>query len=152
MMLVCRQCLAIAAASLLLVRSGAAQGFGIPLTMQGVDRSTNPSASSQAVGGTTIGLSAEVSAMFVNPATLRGLPGLQLSLGGRASSFDLGQVQQYGPAKYYPNFSLLMEGLTDLVPGSTRSRPTRQGTACSGLSTRSGRTGLGSRPRTPPTR
>ncbi len=116
MMLVCRQCLTIAAASLLLVRTGAAQGFGIPLTMQGVDRSTNPSASSQAVGGTTIGLSADVSAMFVNPATLRGLPGLQMSLGGRASSFDLGQVQQYGPAKYYPNFSLLMEGLTDLVP------------------------------------
>ena len=112
----CRQCLAIATASLLLVRLSAAQGFGIPLTMQGVDRITNHSASSRAVGGTTIGLSADVSAMFVNPASLAGLPGVQISLGGRASFFDLGQVQQYGPAKYYPNFSLVMEGLTDLVP------------------------------------
>jgi hypothetical protein len=112
----CRQSFAIAAASLLLVRSSAAQGFGLPLTMQGVDRITNHSASSQAVGGTTIGLRQEISAMFTNPASMQGLQGMQISLGGRYNALNQSQEQQYGPAKYYPNFSLLMEGLTGFVP------------------------------------
>jgi hypothetical protein len=41
---------------------------------------------------------------------------MEVSVGALSRIRNSDQVQQYGPAKYYPNFSLLMEGLTGLVP------------------------------------
>jgi hypothetical protein len=54
--------------------------------------------------------------MFSNPAGLQSLNSLQVTLGNTYWMVDQSQTQQYGPAKYYPNFSLLMEGLTYLIP------------------------------------
>jgi hypothetical protein len=95
-----------------------AQGirFNEPLTMQGLDKNTNYSAVSRALGGTTIGINNDASIMFSNPAELQNLNSFQITLGNSYWMLDQSQVQQYGPAKYYPNFSLLMEGLTGLIP------------------------------------
>jgi hypothetical protein len=95
-----------------------AQGtrFNDPLTMQGLDNHTNYSAISRALGSTTIGMKNDASVMFSDPAGMQSLNSFQISLGNSYWMLDQSQTQQYGPAKYYPNFSLLMEGLTYLVP------------------------------------
>ena len=95
-----------------------AQGtrFNEPLTIQGLDNNTNYSAVSRAIGGTTIGMKNDASIMFSNPAGLQSLSSFQITLGNSYWLKDQSQKQQYGPAKYYPNFSLLMEGLTDSIP------------------------------------
>jgi opacity protein-like surface antigen len=93
-----------------------AQGFGLPLHMQGLDHTTLESTTSRALGGTTIGLQNDAALMFVNPATLQSLKGMQISVAGLGASVRTTQVQQYGPLKDYPNFSLLMEGLTGSIP------------------------------------
>jgi hypothetical protein len=97
-------------------RFAIAQGYGSPLNIQGLDRTTPHSAASRAAGGITIGLPQEIATMFFNPAMLQTLDGPQISLGVLVHSSDAFQTQQYAPAKYYPNFSLVMEGLTGLVP------------------------------------
>lgn len=93
-----------------------AQGYNGPLTIQGLDRNTLPSAAGRGMGGLTIGLRHEVGLMFHNPATLSSLTGMQVSFGGILQSEDAEQVQHYAPVRYYSNFSLLMEGLTHLIP------------------------------------
>jgi hypothetical protein len=95
-----------------------AQGtrFNDPLTIQGIDNNTNYSAVSRSLGGTTIGIKNDASVMFSNPAGMMNLNSFQITLGNSYWMLDQSQTQQYGPAKYYPNFSLLMEGLTYLVP------------------------------------
>jgi opacity protein-like surface antigen len=93
-----------------------AQGLDDPLTIQGIDHTTLHSAASRGSGGITIGIQNDVSLMFTNPAALRSLEGLQVSVGGLQRSEQSAQSQQYAPLKYYPNFSLVMEGLTGYIP------------------------------------
>jgi opacity protein-like surface antigen len=95
---------------------GQVQRFDEPLTMQGIDKTAIHSAASRALGGTSVGLSNEIGIMFSNPAALSSLKQFQISIGNSYRFLDESQTQQYGPAKYYPNFSLVMEGLTDLIP------------------------------------
>ena len=104
------------ALSLLLAQTALAQGYDDPLTIQGLDHSTLPSAASRGTGGLTIGIQNDVSLMFSNPASLQTLTAAQVSLGSAQQYSDVNQMQQYGPLKYYSNFSLLMEGLTGYIP------------------------------------
>ena len=104
------------ALSLLLAQTTLAQGYDDPLTIQGLDHSTLPSAASRGTGGLTIGIQNDVSLMFSNPASLQTLTAAQVSLGSAQQYSDVNQMQQYGPLKYYSNFSLLMEGLTGYIP------------------------------------
>jgi hypothetical protein len=101
---------------LLFAHQGFAQGFGSPLTTQGLDRTTTQSAASRAAGGISLGLQNELGLMFMNPATMQSLKGIQVSVGGAQQYSNAQQAQHYAPLKYYSNFSLLMEGLTGLVP------------------------------------
>ena len=103
--------------SILLFLAGqlCAQGYDNPLTIQGIDHNTIQSAASRAEGGITIGIENDVSTMFVNPASMQSLSGLQISIGGLEQYTSANQVQQYAPLKYYSNFSLLMEGLTGYI-------------------------------------
>lgn len=100
-----------------------AQGYGTPLGTQGLERRTLHSAAARALGGTTFGLDGDVALMFANPAILQGLEGIRLSAGAAQDFTDARQTQQYGPLKYYSNFSLLMEGLTVLIPDPDTSLP-----------------------------
>ncbi|HXF99289.1 MAG TPA: hypothetical protein VNL69_00825 [Bacteroidota bacterium] len=100
-----------------------AQGYGAPLTMQGLDRTTMHSSASRALGGTTLGLTADVSLMFANPSLLSQLQGIQAWVGSARYSSSAQQVQHYAPLKYYSNFSLLMEGLTGYIPDPDTSLP-----------------------------
>lgn len=92
------------------------QGYTGPLTIQGLDRNTLHSAAGRGMGGLTLGLRNEVGLMFQNPASLGSLTSMQVSLGGIHRSENAEQVQEYAPVRYYSNFSLLMEGLTHLIP------------------------------------
>jgi hypothetical protein len=96
-----------------------AQGYDDPLTIQGIDHTTNPSAMSRSLGGITVGLKNDAGLMFLNPATLGSITGPQVVVGGSNFTVNSGQVQQYAPLKYYSNFSLLMEGLTGYIPNPT---------------------------------
>ncbi len=89
------------------------QGFGSPLTVQGIDHFSIQSAASKSLGGTSLTMQNNVNVMFSNPAMLQTLRGLQISVGGVQRSINTNQTQHYSPLKYYSNFSLLMEGLTD---------------------------------------
>ncbi|MBX2992853.1 MAG: hypothetical protein KF749_17005 [Bacteroidetes bacterium] len=101
---------------LLLSQFCIAQGYDVPLTIQGLDQRTMQSAASRASGGITLGRVNELGLMFANPASLQTLEGFQISLGGVQRHSSMKQIQQYAPLKYYSNFSLLMEGLTHLIP------------------------------------
>lgn len=93
-----------------------AQGYDTPLAMQGVDHTTSYSATSRGTGGLTIGIQNDVALMFSHPASMQTLKEMQFSVGGVQQFSKSNQVQQYAPLRYYPNFSLLMEGLTGLIP------------------------------------
>lgn len=94
----------------------AAQQFPGPLTVEGLHQQPNPSAAARAFGGVTIGSENAIGGMFINPASLHSLTGPQVSIAGSRHHQDLRQVQHFAPVRYYPNLSLLLEGLTARVP------------------------------------
>ncbi|MCI0691933.1 hypothetical protein L0337_07995 [candidate division KSB1 bacterium] len=102
--------------SILFAQSLFAQGYGGPLTFQGLNRYALHSAAARAMGGVTIGVRQDIGLMFQNPAALQSLQGMQVSLGGLQLSQDAKQEQNYAPVRYYPNLSLLLEGLTAQIP------------------------------------
>ena len=106
----------LAAVLLLSVQTGRSQGYDTPLTNQGLDRATPTSAASRALGGTSFGISGDVGTMFQNPASLQSIQSIQFSIGAHQRYAEYDQEQHYAPLKYYSNFSLLMEGLTGLIP------------------------------------
>lgn len=93
-----------------------AQGYGGPLTFQGLGHYSLHSAAGRAMAGITIGIKQDPALMFQNPATLHSIQGIQLSLGGLYFSRESKQEQHYAPVRYYPNLSLLLEGLTARIP------------------------------------
>jgi hypothetical protein len=101
---------------LLLVQITPAQGFGGPLTMQGVDHRSPASAASAASGGTVLTVHPGIASMFAHPASLGRLSGPEISVGSISRRSSSAQEQRYSPLKYYSNFSLFMEGLTRDIP------------------------------------
>ena len=103
-----------------------AQGYGQPLTMQGINHLSVTSTASRSAGGITTGIQNDISIMFSNPAMLQSLQSLQVTFGGLYQSWNAEQTQQWIPLRYLSNFSLLMEGLTDSlsdpIPDSDLSR------------------------------
>ena len=99
-----------------------AQGYGGPLTFQGLDRTVLHSAGSSAMGGISVGIRGDVGLMFQNPAALTSLSGLQISAGGTHLSTDVEQEQNYAPVRYYPNLSVLLENLTAQIPDPDSTR------------------------------
>ncbi len=110
------------------------QGYDNPLNIQGINHTNSLSASLSAVGDVSILVDDDAGMLFTNPATLKSIKDLQFSVGGLQYYSKTSQVQHYTPLKYYSNFSLLMEGLTDLIsdpdtslsasnPGDTVQRP-----------------------------
>ncbi len=68
------------------------------------------------MGGVALGLKQDIGLMFQNPAALQSIKEIQVSLGGLQLSKDAKQEQNYAPVRYYPNLSLLLEGLTARIP------------------------------------
>jgi opacity protein-like surface antigen len=102
--------------SILFIQPLSAQGYGGDLTYQGLDKYMVHSAAARAMGGVTIAVKQDISLMFQNAAALPSIQGIQVSLGGLMSSNDLNQEQNYAPVRYYSNLSLLLEGLTAIIP------------------------------------
>ena len=92
-----------------------AQGYGSPLTIQGLSRLSVHSAAAS-MGGISTGRTGEASSMFTNPTSLRGLEGIQVSVGGFSIDERQQQDQQWFPMRRFPTFSLMMEGLLDSIP------------------------------------
>lgn len=95
---------------------GMAQEYDTPLSMQGAHQRNVLSAGATGAGGTSMMLRNDAAMMFANPAMLTTLEGLQISFGGLFRNVDRSQVQHYAPVRYYPNLSLLLEGLADDLP------------------------------------
>ena len=93
-----------------------AQGFGDPLTFQGLGHTTLNSAAARGAGGITFGMKTDISLMFSNPASLTSIRGLQLSLGGVQRSNYLTQEQRYAGIQGTSAFAPLMEGTTGSIP------------------------------------
>ena len=87
-----------------------------PLWMQGASQTSGHSAAAIGAGGTSVVAPNNISTMFRNPAMLTTIDGIQVSVGGTYRAFNQRQTQQYAPVRYYPNLSLLLEGMTDLIP------------------------------------
>jgi len=102
---------------------GNAQGLATPLTMQGLDNTVLQSVASRSMGGLLFNQQDDASLMFANPASLSTLQGIQLSIAGLQQSTDVSQTQQWYPQKYYPELSLLMEGLTNLISNPDPTKP-----------------------------
>ncbi len=90
-----------------------AQGYGDPLRFQGITHTSSPSVASRGAGGTAFGRKNDVSLMFLNPASLSSLGGIQVSLGGLQQSSYWKQEQHYGGLQDYAAFSPLVEGTTN---------------------------------------
>lgn len=98
---------------LMLLQQAHAQGYGTPLTMQGLGSATSHSAASRAMGGITFATKNDVSLMFANPAALTSIDGLQISLGAVQRYRQMNQDQRYGALQGFSAFSLLTESMTD---------------------------------------
>ncbi len=98
-----------------------------PISMEGVNQFSLPSAASRGAGGLSVGFPADPSLMFVNPASLQGIEGIHVSVSGinRLQSRD--QSQQWFPMRSFPTFSLLMEGLLDEINDPDLSDPPPEG-------------------------
>lgn len=94
----------------------AAQPVPGPLTTEGLNQRVEAAASVRAFGGVSIGSENAIGSMFANPGTLFSLSGPQISIAGARRTLDLRQVQHFAPVRYYPNLSLLLEGMTDQIP------------------------------------
>lgn len=109
--------LTVSLALLLVVMPGTARSQTAPaLNMQGAGHTSEHSAAAIGAGGTSIVTPNNVSTMFRNPAMLTTIDGIQVSVGGTYRAANQRQTQQYAPVRYYPNLSLLLEGMTDLIP------------------------------------
>ena len=97
------------------VQNAAAQGYGAPLTMQGLNHSSLSSAAARATGGITVGIDNDPSVMFENPASLARLERIQFTLIGTEQFRNAQQTQEWLPLRNFPTFSLMMEGLIDSV-------------------------------------
>ncbi|HTY37431.1 MAG TPA: hypothetical protein VMH23_09985 [Bacteroidota bacterium] len=87
-----------------------AQDYNLPLSMEGLNHTTNTSVLSKSLGGVTIPLRRDVSLMFANPASLGTLDALTISVGAAQTSTSAHQTQQWQPSTYFGNYSLLMDG------------------------------------------
>ena len=92
-----------------------AQGAGDPLTFQGLSHTTSQSAAARAAGGITFGLKNDVSLMFLNPASLTTIQGLQFSVGGLQRYSYSKQEQYYSGIQGTSAFAPLMEGTTGSI-------------------------------------
>lgn len=121
--------IAVSVLTLTVVHLTFAQGYGSPLTMQGLNHISLHSIASRAAGGISFGLKNNASTMFANPASLQNLEGIQFSLGGMQQLLTRDQQQQWFPLRYLPTFSLMMEGLLDSIPAPDLSEPPEGGLA-----------------------
>ena len=105
-----RTSIAIFALNALFVCSVFAQYYNVPLTMEGLDHTSNSSALSKSMGGVTIPLQQNISLMFANPAGFSTIDGIQVSVGGTQTIATLKHTEQWYPMVYYGNISILMDG------------------------------------------
>jgi len=92
------------------------QGFGDPLTFQGLGHATLNSAAARGAGGITYGIRPDISLMFSSPASLTSIRGLQLSLGGVQQSTYRTQEQRYSGVQGTSALAPLLEGTTGSIP------------------------------------
>jgi hypothetical protein len=92
-----------------------AQGYGNPLTIQGLSQTTTQSAAARGAGGITFGLKRDVSIMFNNPASLTSLQGFQFSIGGLQKMSSSFQEQHYAGIQGTSALAPLLEGTTGLI-------------------------------------
>ena len=100
---------------LLFVRQTMAQGYGNPLTFQGLSQTTTQSAAARGAGGITFGTKNDVSLMFANPASLISLQGVQFSIGGLQRYSSSYQEQHYSGVQGTSALAPLLEGTTGSI-------------------------------------
>jgi len=100
---------------LLCAQQVVAQGYGNPLTFQGLSQTTTQSAAARGAGGIAFGIRNDVSLMFTNPASLSSLQGIQFSIGGLQRSGSSYQEQHYSGVQGTSALAPLLEGTTGLI-------------------------------------
>ena len=101
-----------------------AQNYSAPLTMEGLDHTSDPSVLSKAMGGASLTLKNDVSLMFANPASLNTLDRLTISVGSAQAMTNANQTQQWYPLFSFGSFSTLMDGSTrGIVPVGVATSP-----------------------------
>jgi hypothetical protein len=93
-----------------------AQGFGEPLSIQGLQRTSIASVAARGMGSIAVGGRGDVSSMFTHPSRLISIDGPQISIGGISIESRTEQRQRWIPMRTLPTFSLMMEGLLDRIP------------------------------------
>jgi len=92
-----------------------AQGYGYPLTFQGLSQTTTQSAAARGAGGITFGIKNDVSLMFANPASLMSLQGIQVSIGGLQRIGSSYQEQHYSGVQGTSALAPLLEATTGSI-------------------------------------
>ena len=100
---------------LLWAEQAMAQGYGYPLTFQGLSQTTTQSVASRGAGGITFGLKDDASLMFANPASLSSLKGIQFSIGGLQRISSSYQEQHYAGVQGTSALAPLLEATTGSI-------------------------------------
>jgi hypothetical protein len=100
---------------LLCVEQAMAQGYGTPLTFQGLSQTTIQSAAARGAGGITFSIKNDISLMFANPASLTTLQGMQFSIGGLQKFGSSYQEQHYSGVQGTSALAPLLEGTTGSI-------------------------------------
>lgn len=99
---------------------------GTTLQLQGLNYSTNQSATSRAFGGVSVGIKDEPSVMFLNPATLTSIKKITVSAGGYQQYTYKKQEQLYGTLQGHAGAVFLLQGITDQIPDPDFSLVTKR--------------------------
>ncbi len=99
------------------------QGYGGPLTFQGLERVQVHSVASRGMGAIASVACKDIAVMFTCPSALTSLHGVHVAVAGWSWGNELEQEQNYAPVRYYPNLSLLLEGLTAKIPDPNPELP-----------------------------
>lgn len=89
---------------------------GTTLQMQGLNYVSNQSVASHGAGGINIGLKNNPSLMFLNPAELTSISGIQISVGGYQQYLYQKQDRRYGTLQGHAGAVFLLQGITDQIP------------------------------------
>jgi hypothetical protein len=86
-----------------------AQGAGQPLTIQGLEQSSLYDVRAIGMGGAGLASGTNASLVFINPAGLAKIDGMDFRVAGNLTARLQKQTQEWIPNRLYPGLSLLME-------------------------------------------
>lgn len=113
-------------AIMMLQSIGNAQGAAQPLALQGLDQQLAFDVRSRGMGGAILASGANASVLFVNPAGLTSVNGLEIRIAGFNAATRQDQRQEWVPNRFWTGLSLMMEDKWEGIQAPNTTDPWEQ--------------------------